>query len=632
MRKKILFLCILTSLMVCCFPATSNAVPAYPFPITVKQPDGTTITVRLHGDEFLHWTTCGNNLVTRASDGYYYYATFNAAGISVKGAKKVSGAVSSSSDGSNIIPPASAVQNAMNMRKQIYTKNLEMNKMTISTKSGLPSYTTSSASSITQGTKKFLVLLIQFTDLQFVESDPLSAFDNLMNQSGYSVNGATGSVKQYYTENSSSAFNPVFTVVGPLTLSHGYAYYGESSGNSNDLRPQQMVAEACQLADAAGVNFADYDNDGDGEVDNIYCYYAGPSEAEGASSDHIWPHAWHHNSYALQLDGVYVNRYACSNEIKGISGSTMTGIGTFCHEFGHVLGLPDFYDTNYATDGYATALGLSYFSLMSSGNYLNNGNTPPYLTAVERSMLGWMNLTTLSASGIYTLEPVQNNKAYTTPTTTSGEYYVYENRQNTGWDTYIPGHGMFIYHVDKSGNDAGGVTALSRWSSNDINAYPAHQCCDLVESVGESAINSSSRSSLAQIPFPGTTGKTEFSASTTPAAKDWAGNYTGYNLSAISESGDNVNFTLAMGPTTVLGARGYNAMADAKKSYSPGDTFTLSLIKSSVTPSSVVWYFDGETKNAGDEITLTAGSHVVKAVLTYSDGAVETLIQEVVAK
>src|SRR5574344_3137167 len=501
MRKKVLFLCILTSLIVCCLPANSNAVPASPFPITVTQPDGTTITVRLHGDEFLHWTTCGNNLVTRASDGYYYYATFNAAGVSVKGTKKVSSAVSSSSDGSNIIPPASAVQNAMNMRKQVYAKNLEMNKMAVSTKSGLPSYASSSASSMTQGTKKFLVLLIQFTDLQFVESSPLTAFDNLMNQTGYSVNGATGSVKQYYTENSSSAFNPVFTVIGPLTLSHGYAYYGESSSSSNDLRPQQMVAEACQLADAAGVNFADYDNDGDGEVDNVYCYYAGPSEAEGATSDHIWPHSWYLNSYATQIDGVYVNRYACSNEIKGVSGTTMTGIGTFCHEFGHVLGLPDFYATNGASH-----LTLGSWDVMDYGPYNNAGRTPPYYSAYERFALGWMKPTILKDSSYVTLDSLAtSNTAFliakdglhnlcggnpiwqTAPL--PNEFFLLENRQKTGWHTYLGGHGMLITHINYN---------KSAWNRDTINNDPNAMGCNIVEADGLA-----NNGTYAGDPFPG---------------------------------------------------------------------------------------------------------------------------------
>lgn len=573
----------------------------------------------------MHWTTCGGKLVAESSDGYYHYASFKTDGTILVSGSKVSSNGLSSVSSTSVTPPAAAVQRALRKRQEVYASNDNMTKAAsnfAAMASGKP------AKSISSGNKKFLVILVQFSDLSFTVSDPNTTFANLLNLKGYSYNGATGSVKDYYTDNSTSQFIPTFDVAGPVTVSQPMAYYGGNE-NDDDVRPRQLIAEACKLLDGS-VDFSKYDNDGDGYVDNVYCYYAGYNEAEGGGANTIWPHSWSLGTYAVTLDGVTINHYACGSEFKGSSGATIAGIGTFTHEFGHVLGLPDFYDTNYSVDG--QGFGLQYFSLMSSGNYLNSGNTPPCLTAIERNILGWMNMTQLSTSGDYTLESVQNNKAYITPTATSGEYFVYENRQKTGWDTYLYGHGMLIYHVDQSANTAGTVTAASRWSSNSINAYAAHQCCDLVEAIPESQLTYASISGMAKTPFPGTSGITSFTSATNPAAKDWAGNATGYNLSSIAETGSNITFTLVVGAVSNLALKGYNAIADPKKSYSVGDTFSLALMPCSNTPSSVAWYFDGASKSAGDAITLTSGDHVVKAVLTFSDGKTETLIQEVTAK
>src|SRR5574344_59751 len=620
--KKILISIFAFALIMCCMPGVSRAIPAYPFPITVRQPDGSTITIQVHGDEFLHWTTCGGKLVAKGGDGFYHNATFTADGKISIGSTKAGAA--SFTGSSSVTPPAAAVQRALRMRQENYASNSNMKMAAENLQrvaSGQP------AKSISQGSKKFLVILVQYSDVSFTVSNPQSTFSNLLNQSGYSYNGATGSVKDYYKDNSNSQFVPTFDVAGPVTLTNTQAYYGGNDSDGNDLRARQMVAEACNLLDSS-VDFSQYDNDGDGYVDNVYCYYAGYNEAEGGGDNTIWPHSWSLGTYAVTLDGVTVSHYACGSEFKGASGATIAGIGTFSHEFGHVLGLPDFYDVDYANSG-GQAFGLQYFSLMSSGNYLNNGNTPPCLTAIERNMLGWMSFTQLTTSGDYTLEPVQNNKAYTSATKTNGEYYVYENRQKTGWDTYLYGHGMLIYHVDQSSNIVGTVTAASRWNSNTINAYPSHQCCDLVEAIPESQLTISSISSMGKMPFPGTEGITSFTSATSPAAKDWAGNATGYNLTSIAETGSNITFTLSVGAVTNLALKGYNAIADLKKSYSAGEAFTLALMPCSNTPSSVAWYFDGASKNAGDAITLTSGNHVVKAELTFANGSKETLIQEI---
>lgn len=495
------------------------AVKAFPNPIVVTQPDGSKLTIQVHGDEFLGWTTCGNNLVERGKDGYYYYANFNSEGKVIITSKRVNPVQIFTT--STVRPPASAYAIANEKRKMM------MQSASLIRHSG---------SSITQGKHNFLVLLIEFADLPFTIENPNVAFTDMLNKPNYSDNNATGSVHDYYYENSKGKFDPIFDVVGPIKVSKGYEYYSANKGFSTP-GARDLLLEACNLIKNE-VDFSKYDINEDGVIDNIFFYFAGHNMAEGANG-HIWPHKWSVGG-SNSFNGKYLRGYACTSEYSGSSGTKMCGIGTFCHEFGHVLGLPDFYDTDGEENG--KARGLSAFSLMSNGNYNNSGRTPPYLGAVERNILGWMEEPEiLTKSGSYSLEPIENNKAYQTPTINKGEYYLYENRQPNGWDKSLPGHGMLIYHIDKSSNMVGSYSARYRWEKGmDINAYLKHQCFDLVEAVyPESEIKNNS-----QVPFPGTIGKTSFNDKTSPSAISWNGFATGYNLSNIRESGNLVEFDL----------------------------------------------------------------------------------------
>ena len=219
-----------------------------------------------------------------------------------------------------------------------------------------------------------------------------------------------------------------------------------------------MVMEACKLADEK-IDFKKYDQDGDGEVDNVFVFFAGLDEASGAEEDHIWSHAWFIMDGAgedLFLDGVRINRYACAAELEGntYDKSYMTAIGTFCHEYSHTLGLPDFYDTDYPEGGFAAALWLCT-SLMDGGNYNNNGNTPPYFNAIEREILELSQPVVISEPGTYEMLPINKGTYYRINTTTENEYFLLEYRDNSLWDKYIGGSGVLVYHIDKSTKDAG---------------------------------------------------------------------------------------------------------------------------------------------------------------------------------
>jgi len=567
--RKLFSIVLLLACLSAGFSQRALAVKAYPYPMQVTQPDGTVITIRKHGDEFLNWTTSGGRLVKQGPDGFYYLAQFSSRGVVQATATRVRPAATPQGI-STITPPAAAYERSR-ARKEDFARTFSGRSHLSRLNTAAPA-TRGALRSISSGNKKFLTILVQFSDKTFNSASPQSDFFNLLNLDGYAVNGATGSAWNYFRENSSGTFDPQFDVVGPVTLSHDMAYYGENvtdeeSGDEDDIRPREMVVEAVDLANLLGVDFLQYDNDGDGTIDNIFVYYAGYNEAEGGPDDSIWPHAWSIYNYRT-VDGVKTGSYACSSELRGSSGSTMAGIGTFCHEFGHVIGLPDFYDTDYEANG--EALGLGSFSLMSSGNYNNNGRTPPYITSIERDLLGWFDNEpgVIDQQGNYSLGPVSGNVCYVSETTNEGETFLYEYRKQTGWDAYIPS-GLLIYHIDRSDNLVGGKTAAARWNDWDgINAYASHQCCDLVEAVyPESAVQD-----YAQVPFPGSANNISFTAASSPAAVDHAGNRTGTDLTNIVNTGDMATFTVSNSNELVINGM----VADPQGNPVAGATVTLS--------------------------------------------------------
>lgn len=548
--KKIILINILLLSFLAGFSHSAYAVKAYPGPIQVTQPDGSVITIRKHGDEFLNWTTCGNLLVKQGTDGFYYLAEFSAQGAVQATATRVQPGLSLQGP-STITPPAVARERAQRLRQdfaQTFSARSDVSRLL----PGITPAVKGPAQSIAIGQKKFLVILAAFSDLAFNSASAQNDFFNLLNQDGYAENGGTGSVWNYFYENSSGAFDPQFDVVGPVTLSRSFSYYGanDEEGNNMAVRAREMVIEAIRIADQSfGVDFSQYDNDDDGTIDNVFVYFAGHNEAEGGGDNTIWPHAWNTYNESITVDGVTTSSYACTSELRAASGTSMAGIGTYCHEFGHVLGLPDFYDTDGDENG--AARGVGSFSLMSGGNYNNVGRTPPYLTIIERTLLGWRpdSFDELSEEGQYELGPVPGNQSYVTLTGNDGEFFLYEFRQKDGWDANLPNSGLLIYHIDMSEDMVGGKSAVDRWRSWDgINSYASHQCCDLVEAVyPESAISFDT-----QIPFPGTKNNTLFTDSSSPAAVDFAGNPTGVYLVDIADNGDRASFTVTKSAELVI--------------------------------------------------------------------------------
>lgn len=323
------------------------------------------------------------------------------------------------------------------------------------------------------GKKKGLIILVQYKDKKFKFGHNQKMYNRIANETGYANSlGFVGSVKDYFLAQSNGQFELDFDVVGPYTLNHEYAYYGAPSGNSHDVRPCDMVYDACRLADP-DVNFADYDWDGDGYVEQVYVLFAGLGQAAGGDENTIWPHEsklqyGNNGSYVSKDNNVVVNTYACGPELTlqytpVAYRERVDGIGTLCHEFSHCLGYPDLYDTNYGGN-----FGMGSFDLMDAGSYNGESFCPPNYSAYEKWFAGWITPTVLdkpaSVKGMQAQDVKYGQAFVVYNDNNKNEYYLIENRQqNVGiWDKQLPASGMMITHVDYDKNI---------WEWNNVNTF-----------------------------------------------------------------------------------------------------------------------------------------------------------------
>ena len=323
------------------------------------------------------------------------------------------------------------------------------------------------------GKKKGLIILVQYKDKKFKFGHNQKMYNRIANETGYANSlGFVGSVKDYFLAQSNGQFELDFDVVGPYTLNHEYAYYGAPSGNSHDVRPCDMVYDACRLADP-DVNFADYDWDGDGYVEQVYVLFAGLGQAAGGDENTIWPHEYklqegNNGSYVSKDNNVVVNTYACGPELTlqytpVAYRERVDGIGTLCHEFSHCLGYPDLYDT-----GNGGNFGMGEFDLMDAGSYNGESFCPPNYSAYEKWFAGWITPTVLdkpaSVKGMKAQDVKYGQAFVVYNDNNKNEYYLIENRQqNVGiWDKQLPASGMMITHVDYDENI---------WEWNNVNTF-----------------------------------------------------------------------------------------------------------------------------------------------------------------
>ena len=409
------------------------AAPADRTPVRVTQPDGTTLTLRLVGDEFFHYNTTADGYTIVAVDGAWQYA------MSHDGQVVASGRLAHDSERRT----ADEAQWLAGVPRHLTSAtDITAARQARARRDGLAERTPA----IDYGNFHGLIVLVDYTDKQFSMDNPGEFYDRMINQEGYTgfdYNGqfvpCTGSVRDYYNDQSSGLFDPQFDVVGPVTVPYECTAH---TGNSNSWR----VFKAAMDSVGPKLDLSQYDLNNDGMVDIIIFIGAGfASNFGGNNSNYLWPHQsilydYDNHSY-LRYNGIYVGTYAATNEMYGWETdptSTPEGIGTIAHELGHVLGLMDHYDTNYSDLGQSHDPG--YWDVMASGDHLNKCHTPCNYNLFERYALGWASPPVIDQSGDYSLNPLDtSNEGYILKTSVDNEYFLLENRQQTAGTPICPG-------------------------------------------------------------------------------------------------------------------------------------------------------------------------------------------------
>lgn len=511
------------------------AVPADEGTFPLKQPDGSVLEARFVGDEKFH--------VLQTEDGYFlkedllgYYTYINnegePSGIYARNSNERS---DSDVDFLASLDQSRIYGLLLKKNPPMETMDYRVPDFAYREVMRMPSYNPE----ITQGDVRGIVILVEFQDVRFKSADPKSQFTDYMNKEGYNEYYNLGSIRDYFVKNSMGLFRPTFDVYGPVTISRNRNDYGTTSSGSDGRNYEGARSALMEALDSLikkeSIDYSKYDNDGDGEIDFTYMFYAGVGANNSGVVGAIWPHAWYIGNSVNKRSGknmgndIYANRYACSNEIDGYAykkdNSTVIlgGIGTFVHEFGHVLGLPDMYDLK----GSNPRKTPKKWDVMDNGNYNCSSNSygtqncaPPFYSAFERMSLGWMNPTELYAVGQVKLDKIDGNNAYSiTNPNNPDEMFLLEYRTQKDWDVGQPNSGMLIWHIDY---------VASVWKEKTVNNDGEHMHVDIEEASPE--IDNYARPYDV---FPGTKAVTEFSD-----FRFWSGARAEVHIYGISESED----------------------------------------------------------------------------------------------
>lgn len=513
----------LISLSLALVALIASAVPAKRGLFPVTQPDGSVLMVQRVGDEWSHFTLTEDRqiLTFNPNDGGYYYSRLTADGDLVATDILATAPANRTAAAKSVMTSLDDIDvTAIKERRDTRRRDTASSASRAADQSGMGRFTGNFPRT---GNVRGLVILAQYKDVKFTHPAPTQYFGDMLMKDGFNEYGGTGSAHDYFISNSGGLFDPQFDVYGPVTLSHNREYYGGNDSRGDDQRAAEMVAESCRLLDSK-INFADYDMDADGYVDNVFVFYAGQGEASYGPEESIWPHQWELRGagISLTLDGKKINKYACSNEWEK---SSPDGVGTFIHEFSHVMGLPDLYRTDNVED-YTTP---GEWSVLDYGPYNNGGRTPPNYSMFERNAMGWVDPVVLGGSANIDLPNLaDSNKGCLIPTRKSTEFFLLENRQNTGWDRYLPGHGLVIWHID---------FVQSIWDENAVNNTRNHHYVRIVPA-------NNSTDDPTGWTWPGTSGNTSFTSRTTPALKSWDGRAVNVPITDIVEAASHISYAV----------------------------------------------------------------------------------------
>lgn len=534
--KKLLFLLIAT-----CVISRLYAVPASPHTFIVTQPDGTQLTLRTIGDEYYHWTeTEDNHIVMQNDNGYYEYATIDNNEIRLSGVLASSSTTTSPSKINKSIPDRTEIINLMlNKRSAIIAQMDSLIQMEDQEDTGTAYSAASSSKPLTQGNQKVLCILIGFPDRPFTKTK--AEFEAMWNATGYNVLGSQGSVREYYLENSYGHLNVTATVVGPYTAEHNSSYYdtGTSSSTIGNSNVKELIKEAIS-ASKNDIRFKDFDVNGDKYVDAVHVIFAGYGKEYSRTAGVIWSHR-SQLSRPVRQDAIYkAQEYFCTPELAKATGTAIAPIGTVCHEYGHTLGAPDYYDLNSA--GF---IGTGYWDVMDSGSWNNEGRCPAHHNPYTKAYIyNWAIPAIIPASAqntIYDMSPSHNSALfYRINTSTANEFFLIENKTkvpNT-FNAHIPSSGgLLIYHIHSDLQNAIANRCVN-------TSHP--QKCYIVCASATSEPNStpSSYGSINYASYPSFNNKTFFTSTSIPSAKSWAGAATGVDICFIRRNGNNIQFVV----------------------------------------------------------------------------------------
>lgn len=528
--------------MLFAFGAAANAIPAKKLQKVITLTNGTQVSVELRGDEYLSWWEGTDGTAYRATADENVFEAFDLE------AQK----------------PAAAARRARAEQGRV----ARLARVKNSLKGADDKMRGLGGDHITyKGVKKGLVVLVDFKNKKFADGHDLEYYKNVINGKDFSdeEEGYVGSVRDYFLAQSNGQFELDFDVVGPVTMSKNYGYYGNDGAYQKDEKVYEMIKEACDgIQDK--VNLKDYDWDGDGEADQVFFLYAGLGQASGGSAGTIWPHESELRYWpcgVLSYSTGKINTYACANELQpetqGSSRYISAGIGTICHEFSHCLGFADMYDTT-GGGGY----GMSVFDVMDQGSYNGNGFVPCNYTAFERIYAGWVEAIELESPA--TVKDMKSVSDYGRPFImynykNTNEYFLMENRQNTGWDKGLYGsNGLLIVHVNY---------VPSRWANNSVNSSAEKiQCCTVVNADGS---RENTKYSLQGDLYPyevkGVTMNDEFTDESEPAAKLYNKNTDnsyalGIPITQIKRSKGSVSFLVCGGDDKNVIDNTFNGVVD----------------------------------------------------------------------
>lgn len=528
--------------MLFAFGAAANAIPAKKLQKVITLTNGTQVSVELRGDEYLSWWEGTDGTAYRATADENVFEAFDLE------AQK----------------PAAAARRARAEQGRV----ARLARVKNSLKGADDKMRGLGGDHITyKGVKKGLVVLVDFKNKKFADGHDLEYYKNVINGKDFSdeEEGYVGSVRDYFLAQSNGQFELDFDVVGPVTMSKNYGYYGNDGAYQKDEKVYEMIKEACDgIQDK--VNLKDYDWDGDGEADQVFFLYAGLGQASGGSAGTVWPHESELRYWpcgVLSYSTGKINTYACANELQpetqGSSRYISAGIGTICHEFSHCLGFADMYDTT-GGGGY----GMSVFDVMDQGSYNGNGFVPCNYTAFERIYAGWVEAIELIDPA--TVKDMKSVSDYGRPFImynykNTNEYFLMENRQNTGWDKGLYGsNGLLIVHVNY---------VPSRWANNSVNSSAEKiQCCTVVNADGSRENTQYSlQGDLYPYEVKGVTMNDEFTDESEPAAKLYTKNSDnsyalGIPITNIKRSKGSVSFLVCGGDDKNVIDNTFNGVVD----------------------------------------------------------------------